>query len=171
MHGSVETEGRTTLRERTQLPYRTLAHIAERAGLAMTGTSCGLFVVACVSHTGIEMFRSAGIGLAMIVIGTLGFYLGIDVPSAPTLTFEQKVRSSSATTKIDPIEMLSAGGTLLATSAALISVASIVLDGELQTSWTLAVGVSWLLGALMQVFAGTVARYRISRPSSDLALE
>jgi hypothetical protein len=55
-----------------------MAHILERSGLAMAGASGGLYVGAHALNAG--LFASAAILFAMIVLGAVGFYLGIDLP-------------------------------------------------------------------------------------------
>ena len=62
--------------------FSTFAHVTERVGLAMAGASGGLFVAAGVSHASTEILQSIGIVFAMIALGAVGFYLGIDVPSS-----------------------------------------------------------------------------------------
>jgi hypothetical protein len=149
-------------RSTVRLRVAKLARVTERVGLAMVGASCGLFVAVVASHASNEILRSLGVSFAMIVIGALGFYLGIDVPSPPAQAGEQPLFSDSATTKIDSVEVLSAAGTFLAATAAVVSVCLIVFDADLQTPWTQAFGFSWLIGAAMQVIAGTAARVRNS---------
>lgn len=154
--------GDNIFRSKVRLRVVTLAHVAERTGLAMVGASCGLFVAAAVDHSSIEGLRSLGICFAMIVIGALGFYLGVDVPSPSAETSEHPLFSVSPTTKINSVEVLSAAGTFLAAIAVLVSVDLIVFDADLPTPWILAFGLSWLIGTAMQVVAGIAARLRES---------
>lgn len=154
--------GDDIFRNTVELRVAKLAHVTERAGLAMVGASCGLFVAVGASHADIETLRSVGVSFVIVVIGALGFYLGIDVPSAPVPAGEQPLFSNTGTKRIDPVEMLSAAGTFLTAAAVLMSVCVIVLDADLQSPWTLAFGSSWLIGAAMQVIAGTAARVRNS---------
>jgi hypothetical protein len=125
------------------------AHILERVGLAMAGASCGLFVAAHVARTGIESFASLTAIFAMTLYGTIGFYLGIDIPPHAALAG-----------KTDPAELLSAFGTFSATAAAFISVYIIVVDGDLHYIWTMAIWAWWLLGVTLQIVAGAIARIR-----------
>ena len=62
------------------------AHVLERSGLALAGGSCGLFVAAEVGRANIDLFASDTSVFAMMVLGTIGFYLGIDLPSARLIT-------------------------------------------------------------------------------------
>ena len=55
-------------------------HVIERSGLAMAGAMCGTFVAAQLSKTEVTLFDSFGFIVAMVLIGTVGFYLGIDIP-------------------------------------------------------------------------------------------
>jgi len=59
------------------------AHVLERTGLALTGASCGLFVAANIARADIDLIGSTVTVLAMMLYGAAGFYLGIDLPSAP----------------------------------------------------------------------------------------
>jgi hypothetical protein len=126
-----------------------MAHVLERVGLAMAGASCGLFVAAHVGRTGIEMFSSLAAIFAMTVYGTIGFYLGIDIPPHAALAG-----------KPDPAELFSAIGTFLAAVAAFISVCVIVVDSEPHVVWTMAIWTFWLLGVTLQIVAGAIARSR-----------
>jgi hypothetical protein len=56
------------------------AHLFERAGLALAGGSCGLFVAAEVARTNVDLLGSGASILVMLVYGAAGFYLGIDLP-------------------------------------------------------------------------------------------
>src|SRR5215475_12765819 len=82
---------------------RKFAHFFERIGLAMAGAACGLFVSAHVGST-ISTLTSQGFLLVMMVIGAIGFYLGIDTPQ---LAFH-----GDDDPTIDAAEFLSAVGTL-----------------------------------------------------------
>jgi len=129
---------------------RKTAHVLERVGLAMAGAACGLFVGAYVGSA-IPSLTTQGFLLLMMMLGAVGFYLGIDTPQLP---FDE------AHSHIDAAELLSSAGTLCATLAALASVAVIVLrldaDGEL--SWLVLLG--WIAGVAMQIVAGAKARMR-----------
>ncbi|HEX7882291.1 MAG TPA: hypothetical protein VF499_06110 [Afipia sp.] len=135
------------------------AHVIERLGLSMAGASCGLFVAAHVSSAGVELLGSVTLSLTLMVLGAIGFYLGIDVPphraGRSTLT-----RMSDEEQPTDPVELLSAAGTFLATMAAFISVYSIVTDSDATPTVTTLLTFGWLLGAIMQIVAGATARIR-----------
>jgi hypothetical protein len=157
-----ESDDGKSSRNTVRLRLAKLAHLTERVGLAMVGASCGLFVAVGASHASFETQRSLGVSLAMITIGAIGFYLGIDIPSGTTQPGEYPHLGAGKTKTIDPVEMLSAAGTFLAATAVMTSVCFIVLDTDVRITWTLALGSSWLIGAAMQVIAGTVARFRNS---------
>ena len=57
-----------------------VAHVVERIGLAMSGAMCGTFVAAYLERASIAIFDSIGFIMSMILIGIIGFYLGIDIP-------------------------------------------------------------------------------------------
>jgi hypothetical protein len=130
---------------------RTSAHILERIGLALAGASCGLFVAAHVGSS-ISYLTTQGFLLVMMIIGAIGFYLGIDTPPRP---FDNDDRS-----EIDAAEFLSAVGTFLATGTAFFSVAIIILRAEPDIAWTILIGLGWAAGVFMQIVAGTIARAR-----------
>ena len=61
---------------------RRFAHVLERVGLAMAGAACGLFVSAHVGSS-IGFLTTQGFLLIMMIVGAVGFYLGIDTPPLP----------------------------------------------------------------------------------------
>jgi len=83
------------------------AHVIERSGLAMAGAMCGTFVAAQLAKAGIAPFDSVGFTAAMVLVGMIGFYLGIDIPRLP-------VRVARHRPRVEPVELLSAAGTFLA---------------------------------------------------------
>lgn len=129
---------------------RKTAHLLERIGLAMAGAACGLFVGAYVGSA-IPSLTTQGFLLLMMLLGAVGFYLGIDTPQLP---FDE------AHSHIDAAELLSSAGTLCATLASLASVAVIVLrlEGDGALSWLVLMG--WIAGVAMQIVAGAKARMR-----------
>jgi hypothetical protein len=129
---------------------RKTAHVLERIGLAMAGAACGLFVGAYVGSA-IASLTTQGFLLLMMMLGAVGFYLGIDTPQLP---FDE------AHSHIDAAELLSSAGTLCATLAALASVAVIVLrlEGDGALSWLVLMG--WIAGVAMQIVAGAKSRMR-----------
>jgi hypothetical protein len=137
------------------------AHVLERTGLALTGASCGLFVAAHVGRADIDMLGSAGVVLAMMLYGAVGFYLGIDLPPAPPDHYMHLPLRHGLGTKADAVELLSAAGTFLAAVAAVISVSSIVLDETAHRSTALVISLSWAIGSTMQIAAGVIARQKV----------
>jgi hypothetical protein len=130
---------------------RKTAHVFERLGLAMAGAACGLFVGAYVGSA-IPALTTQGFLLLMMLLGVIGFYLGIDTPQLP---FDE------AHSHIDAAELLSSAGTLCAALAALSSVAVIVLRLEPDNALTWLVLLAWIAGVAMQIVAGTKARMRV----------
>jgi hypothetical protein len=142
-----------------QLRVRKFAHVLERIGLAMAGASSGLFVG---SHVGssIAALTSQGFLVVMMIGGAVGFYLGIDTPP---LAFHKPSGESSkggSDRRIDTAEFLSAVGTFLATLAAFVSVGVIVLREDPHSFWTIIIMLGWVVGVMMQITAGTIARTR-----------
>jgi hypothetical protein len=129
------------------------AHVIERSGLAMAGAMCGTFVVAQMSKVNVALFGSIGFAVWMVLIGMVGFYLGIDTPRLPA-------EAAATRPRLDPVEWLSAAGTFLAAVAALASVYGIVLDEVPERFWEFMFGSWWTLGITMQIGAGLIARLR-----------
>jgi hypothetical protein len=134
-----------------RLGVRKFAHILERIGLAMAGAACGLFVSAHVGST-IGALTSQGFLLIMMIIGAIGFYVGIDTP--------QLVFHPDDDPKVDAAEFLSAAGTFCATLAAFFSVGIIILRDEPHIAWTWLIMAGWVVGISMQIVAGAKARMR-----------
>jgi hypothetical protein len=133
---------------------RRFAHVLERLGLAMAGAACGLFVSAHVG-TSISYLTSQGFLLIMMIIGAIGFYLGIDTPPLP---FHDE---DVAEPTIDSAEFLTAFGTFLATLTAFVSVGIIILREEPHIAWTYMILLGWMVGVAMQIVAGAIARMRV----------
>lgn len=144
---------RRTTRSRTSR----CAHVIERLGLAMAGASCGLFVATHIASTRIEAFGSVALVLFLMVLGAVGFYLGIDVP--PHRSGRATVTpTGEPALPTDPVELLSSAGTFLTAIAALVSVYTIVFDADVALSWSIGLAACWLLGAMLQIAAGASAR-------------
>jgi hypothetical protein len=137
---------------------RKFAHVLERSGLAMAGAAAGLFVGAHVG-TSIGALTSQGFLLIMMIVGAVGFYLGIDTPQ---LAFQDPDEEPAGGVfgKIDAAEFLSAVGTFLAALTAFVSVGVILLRGDPHLVLTSLVLAGWLLGVTMQIVAGAIARIR-----------
>jgi hypothetical protein len=130
---------------------RKSAHVLERLGLAMAGAACGLFVAAHVGSN-VSVLTSQGFLLLMMLIGAIGFYLGIDTPQ---LAFH-----GEDDPQIDAAEFLSAVGTFFATLVAFFSVGIIILRAEPHITWTWLILIGWIAGISMQIVAGAKARTR-----------
>jgi hypothetical protein len=136
---------------------RNFAHTFERSGLAMAGAACGLFVGAHVGSS-VAWLTTQGFLLAMMISGAIGFYLGIDTPPLSFHPAEGTVQSNSG--GIDATEFLTALGTFLATLAAFISVGVIVLREAPHIAVTYLAMLAWVVGVVMQIIAGAIARAR-----------
>src|SRR5438874_770227 len=136
------------------------AHVLERAGLALTGGSCGLFVAVNVGRASIDLIGSAAMVLGMMLYGAAGFYLGIDLPPAPPDHRMHLPLRHGLGSRADIVELLSAAGTFLAAVAAVVSVSSIVLDETPHAATALLIGFGWAIGASMQIASGIIARTR-----------
>jgi len=128
-----------------------VAHVVERTGLAMSGAMCGTFVAALQTSANAELFDSTGFIVSMVLLGAIGFYLGIDIP-------RPRMRP-----RVDLAELLSATGTFLAAVAALISVYAFVFDQIPRRAWDFTIVSWWMLGVAMQIGAGLIGRLRLAR--------
>jgi len=120
----------------------------------MAGAACGLFVAAHVGSS-IALLTSQGFLLLMMLIGAIGFYLGIDTPPLP---FHGDATASRGS--VDAAEFLSAVGTFFATLAAFVSVGVIVARETPGVPWTLLIMAGWIVGVVMQIVAGAAAEMR-----------
>ena len=138
---------------------RKAAHVLERIGLAMAGAACGLFVAVHVGSS-IAVLTSQGFLVVMMTGGAIGFYLGIDTPplAFQRPTGEPSKGGSGGT--IDTAEFLSAVGTFLSTLTAFVSVGVIVLRENPRIIWTIIIMLGWVVGLMMQIVAGAIARTR-----------
>jgi hypothetical protein len=142
-----------------QFRVRKMAHVLERFGLALAGAACGLFVAAYVGSS-VAAFASQAFLLIMMIGGAIGFYLGIDTPPLAFHGLNAEASKAGSGGKIDTAEFLSAAGTFLATLTAFVSVGVIVLREDPHIFWTIAVMLGWVVGLMMQIIAGAIARAR-----------
>jgi arginine exporter protein ArgO len=96
----------------------------------------------------------------MMIGGAIGFYLGIDTPPLAFHGPNGEPSKGGSSGKIDTAEFLSAVGTFLATLTAFVSVGVIVLREDPRTFWTIITMLGWVVGVIMQIIAGTIARTR-----------
>ena len=136
------------------------AHVFERAGLALAGGSCGLFVAAYVAKGGPGLLSSAAAILGAMIYGAAGFYLGIDLPRPAEHIHELPLRRLGS--RADAVELLSAAGTFLAAITAAASVWNIILDNAASPATSVTFSLGWAFGASMQIAAGIIGRLRAS---------
>jgi hypothetical protein len=141
-----------------------LAHMVERSGLAMVGAICGTFVAAYLAKANIDPFDSISFIASMILVGMIGFYLGVGIPRLRARHI--KLGAKRSLPQWDTVELLSATGTFLAAVAALTSVYAIVFDEPPQGLWEFVIVSWWLLGVTMQIGAGVIGRCTRVLPSS-----
>jgi hypothetical protein len=123
---------------------------------------CGTFVAAQLTRIDPGLFDSIGFIVAMILVGMIGFYLGVDIPRLRA----SPASPATARPTVDPVELLSAAGTFLATIAALISLYAFVFDEAPQRGWWgYMFACWWLLGVVMQIGAGVVGRLSLTKPA------
>jgi hypothetical protein len=138
---------------------RKSAHVLERIGLAMAGAASGLFVAAHVGSS-VAALTSQGFIVIMMIGGAVGFYLGIDTPPLAFHGPEGGAAKGDSGTKVDAAEFLSAVGTFLAALAAFVSVSVIVFRENPHLFWTMLIMLGWVVGVIMQIVAGAIARSR-----------
>ncbi|NPU14407.1 hypothetical protein HL667_30910 [Bradyrhizobium sp. 83012] len=139
-----------------RIRVRQSAHVLERSGLALAGAACGVFVGAHVGSS-VPWLTTQGFLLVMMLSGAFGFYLGIDTPQIP---FHPHEEGTPAERKIDAAEFLSAVGTFLATLTAFFAVGIIILREDPHIVWTSLIMAGWVIGVVMQIVAGAIARMR-----------
>ena len=132
--------------------------VAERTGFAIMGALSGLYVAALMAKLDIEEINSVGVLFLVILYGSVGFYLGTNLPSLPFGVSRRVLSDSGSRPRTNLIALASATGTLIAALAALLSVYMIVLDEIPPVIWNVAIGLWWMLGVLLQLAAGTAAR-------------
>ena len=136
-----------------------VVQVTGRLGLSMAGAMCGTFVAAQLTMTDAELFDSAGFIVLMILVGILGFYLGIDLPRLRASLTEPEIDRQ----RMDSTELLSKIGTFLAAIAALISVYAFVFDETLRRSFEYMIASWWTIGVVLQIGAGLIRRIRLAR--------
>ena len=104
------------------------AHAIERAGLAVLGALCGLFVAALIAKADIQAINSVGALFATILYGTIGFYLGIDFPLPTARIIGMASVRNGTRSNVVFLKLIGAIGTLLAAMAAMISVFLIIFE-------------------------------------------
>jgi hypothetical protein len=96
----------------------------------------------------------------MMIGGAVGFYLGIDTPALAFHAPYGRPSKDDSSGKVDSAEFLSAVGTFLATLTAFVSVIVIVFREDPHIYWTMMIMLGWVVGVLMQIIAGAIARAR-----------
>ena len=138
---------------------RKFAHVLERIGLALVGAASGLFVAALVGSS-IAALTSQAFLLIMMIGGAVGFYLGIDTPTLAFHGPNDEPSKGGSASKIDAAELLSSVGTFFAAFSAFVSVSVIVLRENPHIYWTMMIMLGWVVGVMMQIIAGAIARRR-----------
>jgi hypothetical protein len=133
------------------------AQVVERIGLAIIGALCGFYVAALVVRA-IEAINSVEVLFSVVLCGSIGFYLGTNIPLLPSGAACRAYSESGSAPRTNPIALASAIGTFLAAVAALVSVYVIVFDEDPPVIWNIGIGLWWMLGVLLQLAAGTAAR-------------
>ena len=122
------------------------------------GALCGLFVAALVAKANIEAINSIGVLFSAVLYGSVGFYLGTNIPSLPAGSSGRSLPHGPSSPKASPIALASGVGTFLVAFAALVSVYMIIFDEAPPVIWNVGIGFWWLVGVLLQLAAGGAAR-------------
>jgi hypothetical protein len=144
--------GRTSVKTCEVSLTNKLAHSVGRVGLALLGALSALFVAALVAKADVAAMNCVAALTASILYASVGFYIGIDIPAL------RSKFSADVEERPDPVLVLSALGTLLASLAALISVGIFVFDASPDARCDIFVGLTWLTGITMQLAAGGIGR-------------
>src|SRR5258705_11923945 len=100
------------------------SQVAERTGFAIMGALSGLYVGVLMD---IEEINSVGVLVLVILYGSVGFYLGTNLPTLPSGVSRRVLSESGSRPRTNLIALASATGTLVAALATLVSVYMIVL--------------------------------------------
>src|SRR6266702_5718148 len=79
------------------------AQVMERTGLAIMGALCGLFVAALVAKANIEEINSLGVLFSVVLYGSIGFYLGTNIPSLSFGAFSRTFSDAGLGPRTNPI--------------------------------------------------------------------
>jgi hypothetical protein len=129
-----------------------IAYGIERIGLAMAGALCGVFVAAFALRDNTGLLGTPVVILAMPLIGLAGFYLGIDMPAA------RRRADPTGYRRANLADLFGASGTFLTAMAALAAVIGIIFGDAPGFVAAAVVGGTWLIGAILQIGAGALAR-------------
>jgi hypothetical protein len=157
--GGVRRDGREDNRSSLidQGVVREIARLLQRCALATIGTTSGLFVGLHVGSS-FASLTTQGFLIAMMVVGSVSFYLGIDTERPWVDRKSRSPWNASSGPKSLLIDVGSYAGTISAAVAASCSVAIVALGFEPRIHWTAAIFAAWILGASMQIVAGSIAR-------------
>src|SRR5258708_18461684 len=87
------------------------AHVIERIGLAIMGALCGFFVAALVAKANIVEINSVGALFSVILYGSIGLYMGTNIPSSPSGAHCDAFSDSGSAPKTNPLALVGATGT------------------------------------------------------------
>ena len=132
--------------------------VMERIGHAIMGALGGFFILALVAKANIVEINSVGVLFSVILYGSIGFYLGTNIPSLPSGAPYDSVSDSVSSPWKNPYPLMNATGTLLAAVTALVSVSMIVFDEVPPEIWNIGIASCWVLGVLLKLVAGAAAR-------------
>lgn len=138
---------------------RSTAHVLERAGLALVGAAAGLFV-GIQTGASIPEFTNTTFLLVMAFVGVTGFYLGIDIPPHRFQGIFIDLPGERLDGKVDASELLAAIGTLFASLATFVAAGMILLGLDTKPVTAGSLLALWSVGAMLQIAAGTIARWR-----------
>jgi predicted lysophospholipase L1 biosynthesis ABC-type transport system permease subunit len=106
-----------------------------------------------VAKANIEAINSIGVLFSAVLYGSIGFYLGTNIPSLPAGRLRPLLSHGGPSRKVFPIALASGAGTFLAAFAALVSAYMIVFDEAPPVIWNVGIGFWWMVGVLLQLAA------------------
>ena len=86
------------------------SQVAERTGLAIIGALSGLYVAALMAKADIDEINSLGILFLVILYGSVGFYLGTNLPSLPPGVSRSVLSDGDSRPRTNLIALASATG-------------------------------------------------------------
>jgi hypothetical protein len=122
------------------------------------GRAMRTFRCSVVARANIEAINSLGVLFSAVLYGSIGFYLGTNIPPMSSGASGRTFSGTGSRPRTNPIALVSAIGTFRAAVAALVSVYMIIFDETPPFTCNIGIGFGWMVGALMQFAAGTAAR-------------
>jgi hypothetical protein len=145
---------------RTRLEQGGALWLAKRAGLGISGALNGAITAAYLADAGVSFFRPAVLAAALMIFGWGGGFVGVTIE--PWIAAGRKTVPVTKTTH--PSEVLSTGGTLIASATAFIAAWLLLSHAPPTILRAMTIGFWWFFGVTLQIAAGLMARLRAVDP-------